>query len=242
MAPMASGSNPGDAMAICPCTMGTLGAIANGLADNLIERAADVMLKERRPLVLVPRETPLSAIHLENMLKLARAGAVILPPAPGFYTHPQTVADLVDFVVARVLDHLAVPHALLPRWGDAARPMIESPRKRPRAVDTAAVSAAHRAVSRRPAAAQGLRAALHRHDEGCLRDERPFGVCMITQGDEVAQPDGTTPQFASVGTLARITDLDMPQLGILHVQTEGDHALRGAQQHRRCHGARPSAK
>jgi flavin prenyltransferase len=118
MAPMASGSNPGDAMAICPCTMGTLGAVANGLADNLIVRAADVMLKERRPLVLVPRETPLSAIHLENMLKLARAGAVILPPAPGFYTHPQTVADLVDFVVARVLDQLGVPNTLLPRWGD----------------------------------------------------------------------------------------------------------------------------
>jgi 4-hydroxy-3-polyprenylbenzoate decarboxylase len=119
MAPMASGSNPGDAMAICPCTMGTLGAVANGLADNLIERAADVMLKERKPLVLVPRETPLSAIHLENMLKLARAGAVILPPAPGFYMHPQTVSDLVDFVVARILDHLAVPNTLLPRWGDA---------------------------------------------------------------------------------------------------------------------------
>jgi 4-hydroxy-3-polyprenylbenzoate decarboxylase len=119
LAPMASGSNPGDGMAICPCTMGTLGAIAGGLADNLIERAADVMLKERRPLVLVPRETPLSAIHLENMLKLARAGAVILPPAPGFYAHPQSIADLVDFVVARVLDHLGVPHALLPRWGEA---------------------------------------------------------------------------------------------------------------------------
>jgi 4-hydroxy-3-polyprenylbenzoate decarboxylase len=118
MAPMASGSNPGDAMAICPCTMGTLGAVANGLADNLIVRAADVMLKERRLLVLVPRETPLSTIHLENMLKLARAGAVILPPAPGFYTHPQTVADLVDFVVARVLDQLGVPNTLLPRWGD----------------------------------------------------------------------------------------------------------------------------
>ena len=98
--------------------MGTLGAIAAGLADNLIERAADVMLKERRPLVLVPRETPLSTIHLDNMLKLARAGAVILPPAPGFYDHPQSVADLVDFVVARVLDQLAVPHALGPRWGE----------------------------------------------------------------------------------------------------------------------------
>ena len=118
LAPMASGSNPGDAMVICPCTMGTLGAIANGLADNLIERAADVMLKERRPLVLVPRETPLSVIHLENMLRLARAGAVILPPAPGFYTRPQSIDDLVDFIVARVLDHLAVPHALLPRWGE----------------------------------------------------------------------------------------------------------------------------
>jgi len=119
MAPMASGSNPADAMAICPCSMGTLAAIAAGLADNLIERAADVMLKERRPLVLVPRETPLSVIHLDNMARLARAGAVILPPSPGFYTHPQTVADLVDFVVARVLDQLRVPHALTPRWGDA---------------------------------------------------------------------------------------------------------------------------
>ncbi len=119
MAPPASGSNPGDAMAVCPCSMGTLGAIAGGLADNLIERAADVMLKERRPLVLVPRETPLSTIHLENMLKLARAGAVILPPAPGFYTRPQSVADQVDFVVARVLDHLAVPHDLVARWGES---------------------------------------------------------------------------------------------------------------------------
>jgi 4-hydroxy-3-polyprenylbenzoate decarboxylase len=121
LAPMASGSNPGDAMAICPCTMGTLGAVAAGLADNLIERAADVMLKERRPLVLVPREMPLSAIHLENMLRLARAGAIILPPAPGFYTHPQSIDDLVDFVVARVLDHLGVANALVPRWGDARR-------------------------------------------------------------------------------------------------------------------------
>ena len=118
LAPIASGSNAADAMAICPCTVGTLGAIAGGLADNLIERAADVMLKERRPLVLVPRETPLSAIHLENMLKLARAGAAIVPPAPGFYAAPRSVADLVDFVVARVLDQLAVPHALGPRWGE----------------------------------------------------------------------------------------------------------------------------
>jgi 4-hydroxy-3-polyprenylbenzoate decarboxylase len=118
LSPVASGSNPADAMAICPCSMGTLGAIAGGLADNLIERAADVMLKERRPLVLVPRETPLSAIHLENMLKLVRAGAVMLPPAPGYYDRPQSVADLVDFVVARVLDQLGVSHALGPRWGE----------------------------------------------------------------------------------------------------------------------------
>jgi 4-hydroxy-3-polyprenylbenzoate decarboxylase len=118
LAPVASGSNPADAMAVCPCSMGTLGAIAHGLADNLIERAADVMLKERRPLVLVPRETPLSTIHLDNMCKLAHAGAVIVPPAPGFYARPQTVADLVDFVVARVLDQLHVPHELGPRWGE----------------------------------------------------------------------------------------------------------------------------
>jgi 4-hydroxy-3-polyprenylbenzoate decarboxylase len=118
MAPIASGSNPADAMAICPCSMGTLGAVAHGLADNLIERAADVMLKERRPLVLVPRETPLSAIHLDNMLKLAHAGAVILPPAPGFYTHPRSVEDIVDFVVARILDQMRVPHTLTPRWGE----------------------------------------------------------------------------------------------------------------------------
>ena len=117
-APVASGSNPPDAMVVCPCSMGTLAAIAQGLADNLIERAADVVLKEARKLILVPRETPLSPIHLENMLRLARAGAVILPPSPGFYHHPQTVADVVDFVVARILDQLAVPHALLQRWGE----------------------------------------------------------------------------------------------------------------------------
>ncbi|MGZ0018639.1 flavin prenyltransferase UbiX [Nitrosomonas sp. wSCUT-2] len=117
-APVASGSNPADAMVICPCTMGTLAAISAGMSQNLIERAADVMLKENRPLIIVPRETPFSAIHLENMLKLVRSGAVILPANPGFYHHPQTVQDLVDFVVARVLDHLHVNHDLMPRWGE----------------------------------------------------------------------------------------------------------------------------
>ena len=118
--PPASGSNAPRAMVVCPCTSGTLAAIAAGSADNLIERAADVAIKEDRKLILVPRETPYSAIHLENMLKLARLGVVILPPNPGFYHHPRTIEDLVDFVVARLLDHLGIEHALVPRWaGDA---------------------------------------------------------------------------------------------------------------------------
>lgn len=116
-APVASGSNPADAMVVCPCTMGTLAAIAAGLNQKLIERAADVMLKENRQLILVPREMPFSAIHLENMLKLVRSGAVILPANPGFYHHPQTVQDMIDFVVARILDHLGIPHTLIARWG-----------------------------------------------------------------------------------------------------------------------------
>jgi len=117
-APVASGSNPADAMVICPCTMGTLAAIAAGMSDNLIERAADVAIKENRKLVIVPRETPYSALHLENMLKLARMNVCILPPNPGFYHHPQSIAQLVDFVVARILDQLNVPHALMQRWGE----------------------------------------------------------------------------------------------------------------------------
>ncbi|MDD5328720.1 MAG: UbiX family flavin prenyltransferase [Sulfuricella sp.] len=117
-APVASGTNPADAMVVCPCTMGTLASIAAGLSDNLIERAADVMLKENRKLVIVPRETPFSAIHLENMLKLARAGAVILPANPGFYHHPQSVDEVVDFIVARILDHIGVEHRLMARWGE----------------------------------------------------------------------------------------------------------------------------
>ena len=116
-APIASGSSVADAMVVCPCTMGTLAAIATGMSDNLIERAADVTLKEQRKLILVPRETPFSALHLENMLKLARLGALILPANPGFYHHPASVQDLVDFVVARILDHLGISHQLMQPWG-----------------------------------------------------------------------------------------------------------------------------
>ena len=117
-APVASGSNPPDAMVICPCTVGTLAAIAAGLSDNLVERAADVALKEGRKLILVPRETPFSSLHLENMLRLSHAGAVILPANPGFYHGPKRVEDLVDFIVARILDQLGIKHDLMRRWGE----------------------------------------------------------------------------------------------------------------------------
>jgi flavin prenyltransferase len=117
-APLASGSNAPQSMIVCPCSMATVAGIAQGTSRNLIERAADVMLKERRPLIVVPRETPLSIIHLENLLRLARAGAIVLPANPGFYNRPQTVAEVVDFVVARVLDHLDVEHSLMKRWGE----------------------------------------------------------------------------------------------------------------------------
>jgi 4-hydroxy-3-polyprenylbenzoate decarboxylase len=120
-AAVASGSNPADAMIICPCSMGTVGRLAAGLSGTLIERAADVMLKERRPLLLVPRETPLSSIHLENLLCLTRAGAVVVPAMPAFYHDPQSVDDLVDFVVGKVLDQLRLPHALFARWGGEPR-------------------------------------------------------------------------------------------------------------------------
>lgn len=116
--PVASGSNAPRRMVVCPCSMGTLAAIAHGMSDNLIERAADVVIKEKGRLVLVPRETPFSVIHLDNMAALARLGVIILPAAPGFYQPPHTVDDLVDFVVARVLDQLGLPHTLGPRWGD----------------------------------------------------------------------------------------------------------------------------
>ncbi len=118
MAGAASGSAAIDGMIVIPCSMGTVGRIAAGVSGNLLERAADVMLKERRPLVLVPRETPFNTIHLENLLRLSRAGAVILPAMPGFYHAPKTIEDLLDFVVGKVLDVLNVEHALFTRWGD----------------------------------------------------------------------------------------------------------------------------
>ena len=117
-APVASGSSLHGAMVICPCTTGTLASVATGICDDLIDRAADVTLKERRKLIIVVRETPFSTIHLRNMLRLAEAGAVIMPANPGFYFRPQSVSEIVDFMVARVLDHLEVPHALAERWGN----------------------------------------------------------------------------------------------------------------------------
>lgn len=113
----ASGSTRMHGMVICPCSMGTISAISQGTSRSLVERAADVMLKERRRLIVVPRETPYSAIHLENMLRLTQAGAVVMPASPGFYHQPRGIDDLVNFVVARILDHLDVDHALVRRWG-----------------------------------------------------------------------------------------------------------------------------
>ncbi len=117
-APLASGSNPPSAMVVCPCTTGTLSSIACGASNDLLERAADVVLKERRKLILVVRETPFSEIHLENMLKLSRMGAVIMPANPGFYHKPENLQQLIDFMVARILDQLGLPHQLMARWGD----------------------------------------------------------------------------------------------------------------------------
>jgi len=115
--PVASGSAAPQQMVICPCSTGTVSSIACGASDNLIERAADVVIKEKGQLILVPRESPLSAIHLENLLKLARLGVTIMPAAPGFYHQPKQISDLVDFMVARILDHLKLPHKLTDRWG-----------------------------------------------------------------------------------------------------------------------------
>ncbi len=119
MAPVASGSGAPGSMVVCPCSTGTLSAIACGASNNLIERAADVALKERRQLLLVPREAPYSEIHLEHMLKLTRMGAVVIPASPGFYQKPQSVEDMVDFIVARLLSQLGYEQTLLPRWGES---------------------------------------------------------------------------------------------------------------------------
>jgi 4-hydroxy-3-polyprenylbenzoate decarboxylase len=115
-APFASGSNPPDAMVVIPCTMGTLGRIAHGSSEDVLLRAADVVLKEKRKLILVPRETPLNLVHVKNFELLLLAGAIILPANPAFYTRPETIAQVADTVVARVLDHLGVSHNLVPRW------------------------------------------------------------------------------------------------------------------------------
>lgn len=117
-APVASGSGAPHRMVVCPCSTGTLSALATGACNNLIERAADVALKERRQLILVPREAPYHEVHLANMLLLTRMGATIIPASPGFYNRPETINDLIDFVVARILDHLGIDQALLPRWGE----------------------------------------------------------------------------------------------------------------------------
>jgi 4-hydroxy-3-polyprenylbenzoate decarboxylase len=117
-APFASGSNPPDAMVVIPCTMGTMGRIAHGYSEDVLLRAADVVLKERKKLILVPRETPLSLVHVKNMELLLLAGAIILPANPGFYARPKTIQEVVDTVVARVLDHLSVPNQLAPRWSE----------------------------------------------------------------------------------------------------------------------------
>ena len=117
-APVASGSGVADAMVICPCSMSTLASVAGGLSNNLRLRAADVCLKERKPLLIVPRESPFSVLHLENMLKLARLGVCILPANPGFYHRPKSIEALIDFIVARILDQLGIAHQLLARWGE----------------------------------------------------------------------------------------------------------------------------
>lgn len=115
--PVASGSAAPKAMVVCPCSTGTLAAISQGMSDNLIERAADVVIKERGQLILIPRETPYSTIHLQNMLSLSQMGVTIMPASPGFYHNPESINDLIDFMVGRILDHLGIDQTIMPRWG-----------------------------------------------------------------------------------------------------------------------------
>ena len=206
--------------------MGTLAAIAQGLADNLIERAADVVLKERRTLVLVPRETPFSAIHLENMLRLAQAGAVILPPNPGFYHQPQSVEALVDFIVARILDHLAVPHALMQRWGRLPHEHFQIPEA---GSPGPARRTGHPAVSAQVGIFPGGTLALKVFEQryldmsaDCLKRDEPFGVCLILR----ARRSASRRPYTSVGTLAHVTQWDMEQLGILKLGVRGGRRFR----------------
>ncbi len=199
--------------------MGTLAAIANGLADNLIERAADVILKEARKLVLVPRETPLSAIHLENMLRLARAGAVVLPANPGFYHHPTSVDDVVDFVVARVLDQLGVPHRLMARWGADPTTGSRERRRCPRSPSFRCAPCCS------PAGLLPLKIFEQRYldmTKVCIRDDAPFGVCLIRDGAEVGAPAVPHP----VGCTARIAEWDMPHLGLFQLVCKGEQVFR----------------
>ena len=170
---IASGSFPTGGMVVIPCSMSTLGSIAAGITTNLITRAADVHLKERRKLILVPRETPLSLIHLENMVRVTRAGAVVLPAMPGWYHRPRRLEDLVDFIVARICDQLGIPNALIPRWG-AGIPDPQEDTQR----DSGSTSKTQRSTSRKPSETRSAETEPMAIDAGAAEHPRP--VVLIT--------------------------------------------------------------